>query len=70
MGAELNQHDLVELEPVGYGLGLQIAPAVALGKAIVAAGLLGHLEKEQIGQLGDVLMVSDPVVFEDVAEVP
>jgi hypothetical protein len=66
----MDQHDLVELEPVRCGLGLQIGPAVALGKLVFAAGLLGHLEKEQIGQLGDVLMVGDPVVLEVVAEVP
>ena len=37
---------------------------------IFGAGFLGHLEEQQIGQLGDVLMVGDAVVLEDVAQVP
>jgi hypothetical protein len=68
--AEMDQHDFLELEPVRCGPGLQIGPSVALGKLIFAAGFPCHREEEQIGQLGDVLMVSDPVVLEDVAEVP
>jgi hypothetical protein len=37
---------------------------------VLGARLLGHLEEQQVGQLGDVLVVSDPIVLEDVAEVP
>src|SRR5262249_8338278 len=31
---------------------------------------LGHLEKEQVRQFGDVLMIGHSVIFEDVAKVP
>lgn len=34
------------------------------------APLLHHLEEEQVGQLSDVLVVGDPVVPQDVTEIP
>jgi hypothetical protein len=68
--AEVNQRQLVVLEAVGRGLLLEIVPAVALGDLLLGARLLRHLEEEQVGELGDVLVVRDPVVLEDVAEVP
>ena len=43
---------------------------MALRELVLRAGLLRHLEEEQVGQLGDVLVVGDAVVPEDVAEVP
>jgi hypothetical protein len=51
-------------------LSLQVRPAVALRDLVLGAGFLRHLEEEDVGQLRDVLMVGDPVVLEDVAEVP
>ena len=50
--------------------GSQIVPAVSLGDLAFGAGLLGHLEEQDVGQLGDVLVVGDAVVSQDVAEVP
>jgi hypothetical protein len=37
---------------------------------VFGAGFLGHLEEQQVGQFGDVLVIGDAVVFEEVAEVP
>jgi len=68
--AEVDEGELVELEAVRRGLGLQIRPAVASGDLGFGVGLLRHLEEEQVGELGDVLMVGHAVVLEDVAEVP
>ena len=70
MAAEVDQRELVGLQPVGRGLGFEVVPAVAGGDLVFGAGFLGHLEEQQVGQLGDVLVVGDPVVLEDVAEVP
>ena len=36
----------------------------------VWSAFLGHLEKQDVGEFGDVLMIGNPVVLEDVAEVP
>ena len=70
LAAEVDQRLLVGLQPVEAGVGFQIVPAVAGGELVFGAGLLGHLEKEQISQLGDVLVIGDSVVLQDVAEVP
>ena len=70
VGAEVNESDLVELQTVGRTLGLQIRPTMALGNLVLGASLLGHFQEEEVGQLSDVLVIGDPVVLEDVAEVP
>ena len=70
MAAQVDQQHLVELQPIGRGPDFQIIPAVAFRELVLGAGLLGHLEEQQVGQLGDVLVVGDAVVLEDVAEVP
>ncbi len=41
-----------------------------LRELVGGARLLGHLEEEQVGELGDVLVVRDAVVAQDVAERP
>jgi len=68
--AEVDEGELVELESVGSGLGFEVGPAVALRDLVLGAGFLGHLEEEDVGELGDVVVVGHAVVFEDVAEVP
>ena len=49
---------------------LQYIPAPFIGDALLLARLLGHLQEQEIGELGHVLVVRHPVVLEDVAEVP
>src|SRR5579872_1887094 len=66
----MKQESPIELEAVGRCLGLQICPAVALRQLTLGVGLLGHLEKEQISQLGNVLVIGHPVVAQYVAQVP
>jgi hypothetical protein len=44
--------------------------AVSFGELVLGAGLLGHLEEEQEGQFGYILVIGDAVIPEDVAEVP
>ena len=70
VGAEVDEGELVELQPLRGGLGLQIGPAVAFGDLLLRAGLLRHLQEEEVGELGDALVVGHAVVLEDVAEVP
>ena len=70
VGAEMDEQDLVELQPIRGGPGLQVGPAVVRRELVLGARLLGHLEEQQVGQLGDVLVVGDPVIFQDVTEVP
>ena len=43
---------------------------MTFGDLLLRARLFGHLEEQEIGQLGDVLVVGDSVVLEHVAEVP
>jgi hypothetical protein len=45
-------------------------PAIPLGDLVFGPRLLRHLQKEQVRELGDVLKVRDPVVTQDVAQVP
>ena len=50
---------------------LQLIPTPLLrNPSSLRAGFLGHLQKQQVRQLGDVLVIGDPVVLQDVAEVP
>ena len=70
MATQVYEQELVEGQPVGCRLRFEVFPAVASRDVIFGAGFLGHLEKEHVRQLGDVLVVGDPVVFQDVAEVP
>ena len=48
----------------------ELLPAIAFGQPLLMAGLGQHLQKQQERQLGDVIRVGDPVVTQDVAEVP
>ena len=43
---------------------------VALGQLRLLAGLLHHLEEDQKRQLGDVLVISNPIVAQHVAQIP
>ena len=70
VAAEVDERELVGFQPVGRGPGFQVVPAVAGGDCVLGAGFLGHLEEQQVRQLGDVLVIGDSVVLEDVAEVP
>ncbi len=70
VAAKMDKQYLVELQPIRCGPDFQIGPAMVCRELIFGAGFLGHLEEEQIGQFGDVLMISDAVILEDVAEVP
>ena len=70
VAAQMDQQYFVELQPIRRGPDFQIGPAIACRELIFGAGFLGHLEEEQIGQLGDVLVIGDAVILEDVAEVP
>ena len=68
--AKMDQGELVGFETVRCSLGFKIVPAMASGNLLLGAGLLGHFEEQQIGQLGNVLVVGDSVILEDVTEVP
>ena len=68
--AEVDEGDLVKLEAIGRAFRQQIRPTVFLRDLVLGAGLLGHLEEEDVGEFGDVLVVGHAVVLEDVAEVP
>ncbi len=68
--AQMHQHHLVEIQTVGRGHGLQIVPAITLRQLVLRAGFLRHLQKQQISQLGDVLVIGDAVVAQQVAQVP
>jgi len=70
VASEVDQRALVVIKAVRRGLALDVVPSVAPGDLVLGACLLRHFEEEQVGQFGDVLVVGDPVVFEDVAEVP
>jgi hypothetical protein len=66
----MDQRELVGFQPFRRGLRFEVIPVVSLRNLVFGPGFLGHLEEQQIGQLGDVLVIGDPVVLEDVAEVP
>ncbi len=68
--AEVDEGELVELKAVRCALGFQISPAIASGDLLLSAGLLRHLQEEEVGEFGDVLVIGHAVVLEDVAEVP
>jgi FtsH-binding integral membrane protein len=48
----------------------QIVPAIACRYLFLGPGLLGHFEKEDIGQLGNILMIGNAVVPQDITETP
>lgn len=52
------------------GAGFQVGLAMVCRELIFAVGFPGHHEKQKIGQLGDVLVVSDAIILEDVAQIP
>ena len=70
VGAQVQERLLVELEAIGGGPRLEIIPAEPFGQLVLGPGLLCHLEKEEVSQLGDVLVVRHPVVAQVIAEVP
>ena len=70
LAAEVDQEDLVVLEAVGRGASGEVGPAVVCGKLIFCAGFGGHLEEEQVGEFGNVLVEGDAVVLENVTKIP
>ncbi len=70
MAAEVDEGDFVEFQPLGGAFLFEVSPAVAFGDLVLGAGFLCHLEEQDVGELGDVLVIGDAVVLEDVAEVP
>jgi hypothetical protein len=70
LATEVDEELLVEVEELDAVLFRHVVPAVALRNLVLGAGLFHHLEKEQERELGHVLVVGDPVVAENVAEVP
>ena len=66
----MDEGELVELKAVRCALGLQISPAIPSRDLLLGAGLLRHLQEEEVGEFGDVLVIGHAVVLEDVAEVP
>src|SRR6266540_6995336 len=70
MAAEVDERELVGFQSVGRGPGFQVVPAVAGGDRVLGTGFLGHLEEQQVRQLGNVLMIGDSVILENVAKVP
>jgi hypothetical protein len=68
--AQLQQHQLVVLQLLHTLQGFQRTPAPFLGDALLLARFLGHLQKQQIGELTNVLVIRHPVVLQHIAEVP
>ena len=60
----------VEDFQVDAAVSCQVFPAVACRDGFFCAGFLSHLEEKQVCQFGDVLMVGDAIIPEDIAEVP
>jgi hypothetical protein len=48
----------------------KVVPAIAFWNFFLDPGLLGHFQKKDIGQLRDILMISDAVISEDITETP
>ena len=70
LGAEaVEELFVVVLEVEAFAV-FEGVPAVGGGDGVLGVGFLRHLEEEDVGELGDVLVVGDAVVPEDVAEVP
>lgn len=70
VGAEVEEHGAVEVELFDAVFGGEVGPAVVGRQLVFFFGLLGHFEEEQVGELGDVFVVGDAVVAQDVTEVP
>ena len=68
--AEVDERLPVVVEELDAVAAAERVPAEVLRNPALGPGLLGHLEEEEVRQLGDVLVVGDAVVAEDVAELP
>ena len=66
----MHQQGAIEGELVNALLTLQIVPAIASRELLLGPRFLGHLEEQQKRQLGDVLVIRDAIVAQDMAEVP
>ncbi len=70
VAAEVHEKELVKLEELDAVLLRERVPPVALGDLLLGPRLFRHLEKEEVRELGDVLQIRDPVVPQDVAQIP
>lgn len=70
MTSEVNQRLAVEIQPLGGGFGLQVIPAIPGWQLFLRPGLFRHLQKEQVGQFGDVLVIRDAIILEYIAQIP
>ena len=77
---EMGEQSFVKLLEFNTTLADKVIPAVTLGDVhtdtavlvfyLLSLSLLGHLEKKDIGKLGDILVVSDTVIPEHITQVP
>jgi len=70
MSAQVDEQQLIKLQPFGGGFGFEIIPTVALRQIFLGVGLFSHLEKEQVSQFSNVLVISNAIILEHVAEIP
>lgn len=68
--AQLEEQLAVVLVQLDAFFGGEVRPAAPCRDLGFSAGFLCHLEKEDVGQFGHVLVIGDAVVAEHVAEVP
>src|SRR5690606_23340820 len=68
--AQRQQHRAVVVEQRIALARRQPGPAAVGGQDVLAPGLRQHLEEQQVGELGNIVLVGDAVVAQDVAQVP
>ena len=68
--AQMFQQFLVELFQVHALLSKELVPTVLFRDSSLGTSLLAHFQEQDIGQFRDVLMISNTVISQYIAEIP
>ena len=68
--AQLAEQRIVVLFQVNAGTAGQRAPTICFRNILICTGLIGHFQKQNVGQLCHILVISNTVIPQHIAEVP
>ena len=60
--SQMGKQFFIELLQLNAAFGGELVPAIGGGDLAFRAGLLRHLQKQNIGKLGDILMISNAII--------
>ena len=66
----MGQQLFIEFLQFDAAFGGELVPAVGGGNLTFRAGLLCHLQKQNVSKLGYILVIGDAVIPQNIAEVP